>query len=120
MMVSVDQFGIEIWQNYRHRKIIFRQCWFFIFQYTITINPIQRYYSHQHHSSSSAINTLLLYVSFKSTFVDFAFVFNMLALSAVLILFIVCVCVSFVVCLCVFRFSFCTGDVYVDFSTACV
>ena len=26
----------------------------------------------------------------------------------------------FVVCLCVFRFSFCTGDVDVDFSTACV
>ena len=25
-----------------------------------------------------------------------------------------------VVCLCTFRFSFCTGDVYVDFSTACV
>ena len=25
-----------------------------------------------------------------------------------------------VVCLCAFRFSFCTGDVYVDFSTACV
>jgi len=33
----------------------------------------------------------------------------------------VCVCcVLFVVCLYVFRFSFCTGDVYVDFSTACV
>ena len=94
-MVSVDQFGIEIWQNYRHRKIIFRQCWFFIFQYTITINPIQRYYSHQHHSSSSAINTLLLYVSFKSTFVDFAFVFNMLALSAVFILSSLCACVLF-------------------------
>ena len=25
-----------------------------------------------------------------------------------------------VVCLCTFRFSFCTGDVYVDFSTVCV
>ena len=44
----------------------------------------------------------------------------MLALSAVLILFIVCVCVSFVVCLCVFRFSFCTGDVYVLQYCVCV
>ena len=66
------------------------------------------------------VHALFLSVSFKPISVDFAFVFDMLALSAVLILFIVCLCVSFVVRLFVFRFSFCTGDVYVDFSTTCV
>ena len=45
---------------------------------------------------------LLLSVSFKPIFVDFASIFNMLALSAVLILFIVCVCVCRLLFVCVF------------------
>ena len=60
--------------------------------------------SHQHHSSSSsAINTLLLFVSFKSIFVD--------ALSAVLILFIVSsvVRVLFFVFVCVFSVLIVSG-----------
>ena len=53
---------------------------------------------------------LMISISFKPVPVDFASVFDMLALSAVLILlFIVCVwCRLLFVCLC-FRFSFCTG-----------
>ena len=60
-------------------------------------DPIQ-WYSYHHHSSLSAIDTLLPPVSFKPTFIDFAHLFNMLALSAVLILFIVLVCLWCVVC----------------------
>ena len=98
MMVSADQFKTKIWQNYRHCKVIFRQRQIFtiIFQYNI-INTIKQY-SRQHHSISSTIDTLLLSVSFKPIFVDFAVVFNMLALSEVLILFIVCQCCVCVVC----------------------
>ena len=47
------------------------------FQYII--DPNQQY-SHQHHSLSSAIDTLLLSVSFNPIFIDFAHALNMLAL----------------------------------------
>ena len=93
MMVSVDQLFnrifvyFELFNYFIPSSLILN-----FFQYTI--NPIQRY-SRQYHLLSSAINTLLLYVSFKSTFVDFAFVFNMLALSAVFILSSLCACVLF-------------------------
>ena len=64
------------------------------------------------------VHALLLSVSFKPIFVDFTLLIDMLSLLQFSIaIVIVCVCV---VCLCVFRFSFCTGDIYVDFSTACV
>ena len=91
---------MEILQKFVKIKINSRRRWFYYFFFIISIR-IKRY-SRQHHSSSSAIITLLLSVSFKPILVDFTFVFNMLALSAVLILFIVCV--WFVVRLCVFRF----------------
>ena len=55
---------------------------------------------HQHHSSSSAINILLLSASFKPTFIDFAHVLNMLALSAVFIFSSLCVRVCVRVCVC--------------------
>ena len=73
---------------------------FYFFQQTI--DSIHQY-SRQHHSSSFAIITLVLYVSFKPISVDFTSVFDMLALLAVLILFIVCACVLFVVCFCPFQ-----------------
>ena len=67
---------------------------FFVF-FRYIIDPIQ-WYNHQHHSLLSAIDTLLLSLSFKPTFVDLAFLFNMLALLAVFIL-SSCVCVVFIV-----------------------
>ena len=90
MMVSVDQLFnrifvyFELFNYFIPSSLILN-----FFQYTI--NPIQRY-SRQYHLLSSAINTLLLSVSFKPIFVDFAFVFNMLALSAVFILSSLCIC----------------------------
>ena len=73
--------------------------YFYFFQYNIdTIK-------HQHHSSSSAINTLLLSVSFKPIFIDFAHILNMLALSIVFISSLCAVCVCRLLCVCVFSVS---------------
>ena len=66
---------MEILQKFVKIKINSRQRWFYYYFFLYNIDPIQRY-SHQHHSLSSAIDTLLLSVSFKPIFVDFAFVFN--------------------------------------------
>ena len=84
--------------------------WFLIFKYNI--NTIKQY-TCQHHPSSSAINALMLSISFKPTFINFAHVvLNMLAASLIgsfHFLFIVCMCVRvchyLFVCLCVFRFK---------------
>ena len=81
---------------------------FYFFQYNI--DPIKRY-SRQHHSSLSAVNTLLLFVSFKPAYIVFTLVIDMLALPAVLIFSIV----NPFKC-----FDCSTCDVYVDFSTVCV
>ena len=67
-----------------------RCCGFYFVQYNI--NTIKQY-SRQHHPASSAINTLLLSVSFKPTFIDFAHVLNMLALSVVFIFFFSSLCI---------------------------
>ena len=90
------------------------RCGFYFVQYNI--NKIKQY-SRQHHPASSAINTLLLSVSFKPTFIDFAHVLNMLALSVVFIFFFSSFCILLIVAL---KLFVCTCDVYVDFCTACV
>ena len=77
--------------NRSHEFVYFKQflilfvASFLIFFLRYNIDTIQRY-SRQHHSSSSATNTLFLSVSFKPAFVDFTLVLHMLALSVVLIL----------------------------------
>ena len=98
---SIRGFLLSTYGTFRCNDVVeyISSWWFLFYFYFDTIK-------HQHHSSLSAINTLLLSVSFKPIFIDFAHILNMLALSMVFIFFIVCgVCVSFVVCLCVFRFA---------------
>ena len=81
---------MEIWQNYCHCKIIFDDAGFFIFRQhrtTIKIEPI--------HTISYKFNGYMPCffpsISFKPTFIDFALLFDMLSLSAVLIVHRVCV-----------------------------
>ena len=61
---------------------------FFLIVFQYNIDSIQ-WYSHQHHLSLSAINTVLFSISFKPVLVYFAIVIHMLALSVVLIFSIV-------------------------------
>ena len=104
-MVSVDQFGIEIWQNYCHCKIIFWQRWFLFFY---TIDPNQQY-SHPHHLLSSAIDTLLLSFLFQAYFCWFCFHIQYASLVGSFD-FVHRVCVRVVCCLFVcFPFQFLYG-----------
>ena len=72
-------------------KIISSSCFFFIFRSSATAAVVSTAVVAATVVVMGLINTLLLPVSFKPTFIDFAHLLNMLALSAVLILFIVCV-----------------------------